>query len=677
MAKKETRKQDRSKDKKKRKKEEKAKKAKKTSPRKRGKSAKKKKTADRKSVRYALGFLIKWGFVAALWGVLLIGGYILWLARDLPNILDSVAFERKTAIVFRADNGEEIARYGEMRGNAVTIDDLPDHLVNAVLAIEDRRFYVHSGVDPLGIARAMLTNLREGGIVQGGSTISQQLAKNLFLSHDRTFRRKIREAMLALWLERHLTKDEILSAYLNRVYLGSGAYGVDAAAHLYFSKPATALTLRESATLAGMLKAPSRYNPRNNPDLAAARADVVLEAMVDAGFLARADKQHNPRYPNVLERQKTAPDENARYFTDWTMEQIQDLIGTPDEDLQVRTTLDPNIQAAAERALNETLTQYGAARGVSQGAVLVMRPDGAVLAMVGGRSYGRSQFNRATQAHRPPGSAFKPVVYLAALLEGAGPLDMVLDAPITEGAYRPKNFADEYEGDVTLETALARSLNTAAVRVADRAGIANILHTGRQLGIRADLDRNLSLALGSSGVPMLEMATAYATLAARGRAIRPYAVRNILTAEGAPLYHHPEHKTVMRVVPADAAEQITMMLRRTVTDGTGRAAALPGIRAAGKTGTSQDSRDAWFIGYTDRFVAAVWLGNDDNTPMDGVTGGSLPARIWRETIRAAYESPSVPAPGAASGSSGSTALPGLLRRLLGGGDDKNAEKYNP
>ncbi|MCB9989424.1 MAG: PBP1A family penicillin-binding protein [Rhodospirillales bacterium] len=619
------------------------------------KSAKKKKPS-------LLLRLVKALFVLGLWTAIILTLVIAWYATELPSLIDKPQFERKTTIYVEARDGSPLTRYGELHGVSVSVDELPPHLIYAVIATEDRRFYQHHGIDPVGIARAMAANLIKGRVAQGGSTITQQLAKNLFLSHERTLKRKIQEALLALWLEHELTKDEILSAYLNRVYLGSGAYGVDAAARLYFNKPASKLNLYESAMLAGLLKAPTRYSPLNNPELARQRTRTVLAAMNDAGYITEAQAGTSQMLPAPADN--AGMNDQVRYFTDWVTADLNDLIGTPDRNITVTTTLDPDIQKAAEQALANTLNKNGEDRHITQGALIVMTPDGALLAMVGGNDFHASQFNRATQAQRPPGSAFKPIVYLTALEEDWAPDDKILDAPITEGEYRPENFHNEYQGEVTLEYALTHSLNTPTVRLMKQIGIGNTIQTARALGIDAKLNRDLSLALGSSGIPLLEMVTAYAVLANDGYKAAPYAITKIEDENGMLIYQRPDRSREKRVVKGTAVRDLTDMLENVIREGTGRRAALPGISAAGKTGTSQDFRDAWFIGYTDRFVAGVWLGNDDNSPMNGVGGGGLPAQIWQETMHAAYKKEESYKPAPSSPVKSSDDFSEFLRRIM-------------
>jgi penicillin-binding protein 1A len=615
--------------------------------------------------------LAKWSFILAIWGTLFLSAIVLWYAKDLPDITQGATFERRNSIIVKSSDGEVLARYGESKGQNLNVKNMPDYLVQAVLATEDRNFYHHFGISPLGIARAMSINLMKGRFVQGGSTITQQLAKNLFLTHDRKVTRKIKEAILAVWLEQELTKDEILSAYMNRVYLGSGTYGFDAAARLYFGKSAADVNLHEAAILAGLLKAPSRYSPHNDLDLAKERAQVVLGAMIDAGYIKKSDmtgsnmKLHLPN--NTSQKGK-----NVRYFTDWVIEGIDDLVGRPDMDLVIETTLSSGLQNHAQDVLVNSIDTAPKEYFVSQGAILAMRPDGAIITMIGGYDFGQSQFNRATLAKRPPGSSFKPFVYLTALAQGWEPNDIIIDAPITSGSYRPKNFANKYYGEVTLEQALTKSMNTAAVRLAKDVGIGNVAKTARTLGVLEGLNKDLSLALGSSGIPMLQLATAYATIANGGYRVYPYAIDRITNGEdGRMLYQRKTPKSYQRIFNGDNIADLTRMMQTVVNEGTGRAAKLP-YPAAGKTGTSQDNRDAWFTGFTNNVICTVWLGNDDNSPMRKITGGGAPAQIWRSVVAKAHpEQPNLNFPKNDSSEDG---FSGLLGRLISGGSSNSSIK---
>lgn len=579
----------------------------------------------------------KWMFVLGLWAALILGLTLAWFARELPDITEQMIFERRPTITIMANDGSIIDRYGDIKGETVTVKDLPPHVAQAILATEDRRFYYHFGIDPLGIIRAFGVNIVRGGFVQGGSTITQQLAKNLFLSRDRTLKRKIQEAMLAVWLETKLTKDEILSAYLNRVYLGSGAYGIDAAARVYFNKSAKELTIRESATIAGLLKAPSRYSPSSNPSLSAQRTRVVLAAMYDAGYLDEKEFKKLDKLPPSPPRKPSSGD-TIRYFTDYIVSQVEGVIGLPEEDIIVETTLDKDIQAQAEASVTKAILTYGDQYKVSQGAALVMGLDGAIVGMVGGRDYGLSEYNRATNALRSPGSSFKPIVYLSALEHGWNPNSLITDAPISINGYTPKNYGGEYYGEITLTEALTRSLNTVSVQLMQDVGPNDVIGLARRLGITAELEPNLSLALGASGVPMIEMTTAYATLGRGGVAVEPFAIVNIKDTKGETLFEQPKERAARQVVPRGYVYQLTGMMQNVVRYGTGQAAQGP-YMAAGKTGTSQEFRDAWFIGFTNTYAAAVWVGNDDNSPMKRVTGGMIPAGVWRDIMTTASSKP--------------------------------------
>lgn len=574
-----------------------------------------------------LRFATKWIFVLSIWIGIAVAGLVAYYAQELPDITKEASFDRKRAIIVKAADGSIAGRYGEIVGNKITVADIPPHLVQAVLSIEDRRFYHHFGLDPLGLARAMFVNVKEGRVAQGGSTITQQLAKNLFLSQERTYKRKIQEAMLAFWLEYELSKDEILSAYLNRVYLGSGVYGVDAAAKLYFKVPVEELTLRECATLAGLLKAPSRYSPLANPGLSKQRTEIVLQAMVDAGYITEAQASGDRSVP-PKPTQKPSDAMADRYYTDWIVDSLDELIGTPQEDLIVETTLNPKVQKYVQDAISASIEKNGAERHITQGSMIVMRPNGAVVALIGGRNYSESQFNRATQAKRQPGSSFKPLVYLTALEHGWDPQSLVIDEPIERGRYRPKNFGNKYYGEITLEEALTYSLNTVSYQLTKDVGPEAVIYTARRAGITADLQPDLSLALGSYGVSLLEMANAYATIANGGYEVEPYGITKITSKDTGELYYQrPPRRAMKRVFAPHDIQNLTSMMNSVMTYGTGQAARIS-VPAAGKTGTSQESRDALFMGFTRELVGVVWLGNDDNTPMKHVTGGSFPAQIW-------------------------------------------------
>jgi penicillin-binding protein 1A len=553
---------------------------------------------------------------------------LLVFAWDLPRPDGVPAATRRPSVTLLAADGSMLATQGDLYGQVVRLRDLPAHLPAALMAVEDRRFRHHFGFDPIGMARAALANWRAGEVVQGGSTLTQQLAKNLFLTPERSFRRKVQEALLALWLERRFSKDQLLEIYLNRVYLGAGAYGVDAAARLFFGIPARQLALWQSALLAGLPKAPSRLNPRFSPDLAVSRASEVLEAMVDHGAItqAQADVElSRMRLPPPTARQ-------AGWFADWALEDLAEAF-PGNADLTLRATLDTRLQALVEARLEALLAGPGARAAVGQGAVVVLdAATGAVRAMAGGRDYRASQFNRATSARRQPGSAFKPVFFLAALERGQSPGDAVADGPLTLGGWSPGNGGWRPRGEITLEDALAHSVNTAAVRVLLRAGGAQgAMEMAARLGIAGRFPKDASLALGTGEVTLIDLVAGYAAIANGGLRVVPHGIIGGSAAGRAVAMPRVAPQRV--VVPAHAAA-MRRMLEAVVTRGSGRAAAIPGRAVAGKTGTTQDSRDAWFVGMAGRQVIGVWLGNDDARPMQDVHGGTLPARLFREVAAA-------------------------------------------
>jgi len=573
--------------------------------------------------------VLKWGFVAAIWLAVAAGAFVVWLALELPDMARLVQPVRGPSIVVTASDGTELVRIGGLIGHSLEFEAIDPDLVAAVLAVEDRRFFSHEGVDVVALGRAFMANLMAGRVVQGGSTITQQLAKNLFLGPERTFTRKARELVLAFRLEHAFTKREILALYLNRVYFGAGAWGVDAAARRYFSRSAGDLSLAEAAMLAGLLRAPSRYAPTGDLEAARARANVVLGAMIDAGFATAAAAAEAALHPAEL-KVPPAAGTGVRYFADWVLEDLGGYVGADAGDVVVVTTLDARIQKAAEAAVADELAANGAESRIGQGALVVLAPDGAVLAMVGGRDYQESQFNRATQALRQPGSAFKPFVFAAGLEAGLTRASRFHDAPIAIGGFAPRNYNDEYFGEVTLDEALARSLNSVAVQVAYRAGIDRVIDVARRLGIAQPLSRDLSLALGSSEVTLIELTAAYAVLANDGRAVLPYGIAEVRDPRGEVLYRR-RGSGAGAVLDAGTRADLVAMLGGVIDFGTGRAAAVP-WPVAGKTGTSEDYRDAWFIGFTRDAIAGVWLGNDDGAAMRRVTGGGAPARIFARVM---------------------------------------------
>ncbi|BCW86886.1 Biosynthetic peptidoglycan transglycosylase [Alphaproteobacteria bacterium SO-S41] len=579
--------------------------------------------------------IFKFVFATATLGAMCLAMLVAYYASGLPPTDQLFGVKGTPSITVLDIDGKVIATRGAGVGSIVPVGEMSPYLPKAVMAIEDRRFYDHFGLDLWGTTRALFANFEAGRVVQGGSTITQQLAKNLFLTPERTFERKMEEALLAIWLEMKYSKDEILTLYLNRVYFGAGTYGVEAASRRYFNKSARDLTLKEAAILAGLLKAPSRLAPTKDAEAAEDRAQVVLNSMVEAGFISEADrKDADKARPNVM---VTRSSPGADYFADWVLEQVPGFIGGPPEgDIVVETTLDLSMQQAAETAVSDALAAKGDKLKIGQGAFVAMTTDGAIKAMVGGRSYAESQFNRAVQAQRPPGSAFKPFVFLAALEAGYTPESIVLDAPISLKKWNPGNYKHKYEGEVTLTRALSRSLNSVAIRLIVSVGPKEAAAVAKRLGVLSPLMAQPALALGTSEVNLLELTSAYAPFANGGMTAMPHGIVKIRSREGRTLYERQGSGPMEAVAPVFAAE-MTYMMRETVLAGTAKRARLADRDAAGKTGTGQSFRDAWFVGYTRDMVAGVWVGNDDNAAMKDVTGGSVPAEIWAAFMGAVAE----------------------------------------
>jgi penicillin-binding protein 1A len=563
--------------------------------------------------RRVLFWLLRWGFIASVWAMLAVAVTVLWYARDLPRPESALDAARRPSLTLQDRSGHVIATFGDLVGEPLRLKDFAPALPAAVVAVEDRRFWHHFGLDPVGLLRAAWVNVTAGRVVQGGSTLTQQVAKTLFLTNARTTKRKVQELLLTLWLERHFSKKEILEIYLNRVYLGSGAWGMDAAAKMYFGVSARRVTLPQAAVLAGLPRAPSRFNPRVNPGAALARGKDVLGTMVDSGVIT-AEQAATAAGQIVFPPSPVAPG----WFADWIADQSQSLLA-PDTDAVLRTTLDSRWQAVAERNLSAMLDGPGAAAVVSEGAVVIVdTATGAVRAMVGGRNFRSSPFNRAVLARRQPGSAFKPFVWLTALDAGMTPDDTVLDGPIRIGTWSPSNFEHRYMGEVTLEEALAQSINTASVRILMRSGGPKaVAATAARMGIADKMPKDASLALGTGEVGLLELTAAYAPFFNGGNRVVPFGL------DKTPHQGEP-------VISAGEAAMMARMLGAVVSRGTGRAAAVPGRVVAGKTGTTQDFKDAWFIGCVKGVLIGIWLGNDDNLPMKGVMGGGLPARLFHD-----------------------------------------------
>ncbi len=628
--------------------------------------------AIRRVALFLFGFALRIGLAVALIGV----GAVVLTYEQLPDPADLVDGRERGSVTLLDRHGDVFAWRGEQYGGEIGPGDVSPWLVEAILAAEDRRFRDHWGVDPRGLLRAAIANARAGRIVQGGSTITQQVAKNVFLSHERSVERKLKEIPMAIAMEIKYDKETILSLYLNRVYLGAGTYGFEAASQRYFGKSAAFLDPAEAAMLAGLLKAPSRFSPTNDIAAAQARAEIVLGAMEETGALS----------PDAAARARAAParlsDAAARrvgaQFADWVMEAGPGyLTDATREDVTIRTTFDPRAQAAAEAALSAVFREKVRPGSKAQAAIVVMSPDGAVRAVVGGRDGRAGGFNRATQAMRQTGSAFKPVVYAAALEAGWSPSDRILDAPLTLGGWSPENYGGTYLGETTLTRALADSANTAAVRLSERVGRERVRALARRLGITTPIAPGPALALGVSEATLVEMTGVYAAFASGGFDGAPWGIREIrVRGDDGPLMKGGGPRR--RVLDHRVAGRMTAMLEAVVREGTGRRAALPGRPAAGKTGTTQAARDAWFVGFTADWVAGVWMGYDDNTPLTGVTGGGLPAEIWRETMLRLHDgAPARPLPvwrdrapteavaAAPSGEDDATLIGGVVDRLLG------------
>lgn len=582
--------------------------------------------------------ILKWIFVSCLWAVLLGAGIFLWFSADLPD-LDSLGYLSRRPHVQVVDiRGDLIASYGDFFSQPVDAKQLPKHLIQALLAIEDRRFFVHWGVDPVGIARAFMSNFKAGRVVQGGSTLSQQLAKSLlqdtkrFDYRDRSLARKIMELILALQIEQRFTKNQILSMHLNRVYMGSGTWGVDAAAMRYFDKHATELNLYESAVLMGLLQAPSLYSPLRNQARSESRAQIVLQAMVEAKFITPQEADAAMALPTPVTSNQG--NQSGRYFADWVMDEVYQVLPGNRDDLTVLSTLDLRVQKMAERQTLRVMKNHGVVRQAEQMALVCMNPEGAVLSMIGGMDYAKSSFNRATKALRQPGSAFKYFVYLAALKAGWTPRSRMDDRPITFGRWTASNYLYKATGSISLQQAFARSVNSVAIRLAARVGIGRVIRMARMLGVDTEIPahaRNYTLALGTAGITLLEMTAAMGTIIHDGCVVHPYGIARIKNSKGKELY-------VRMSAPKDpvlepkVVQDMAAMLKQVCATGSGKRSYFDGPTIMGKTGTSNTGkldRDLWFVGMTPQYVTGVWTGCDNEKGMIPCTPGSPPIFLWR------------------------------------------------
>ena len=576
---------------------------------------------------------IKWLVMLTIWGAVFAMLMAVWFGYDLPDGNKLLQITRKPGITIVDRKGGLISTHGDIYGRPVEATQLPTYVPGAILAIEDRRFYKHFGVDIIGILRAAWVNLQAHRTVQGGSTITQQLAKNFLLSEkmythtDKSLRRKVQEVLLSVWLEHKFTKEQILSMYLNRVYLGSGVYGIEAAALKYFHKHARNLNLYESAVIAGLLKAPSKYSPTSSPKNADERAQIVLDAMLDAGFITAAQRSSvKPSIDSMTRAHQKM--QTGQYFADWVMDVIPDLIGEIDRDIIVVTTYDPQMQIVAEQSASSILNENKQIKNVSQLALISMTYDGAVRAMVGGIDHDLSKFNRATQAKRQAGSSFKTFVFLAGLENGMDPDTMIPDGPIKIGKWQPKNYHWESRGEISLSTAFAYSVNTVAVRIAQTVGKKRIAEIAHRLGITTPIQNDLSIALGTADVSLIELTGAFTSMSNGGVCVDPYGVVQIRDRQGNVLYQHKSCNE--EVINPTTASYIKQLLISVGDYGYGRTGRIEGTYG-GKTGTSQDYHDAWYVGFSDKhqLVTGVWFGNDDQKPMKKVTGGTLPLKLWQ------------------------------------------------
>jgi penicillin-binding protein 1A len=560
-----------------------------------------------------------------------------WFAPSIDLSKDLYAINRPIAFTFLDADGKVVGHRGAIVGDRLKLKDMPAYLPAAFIAMEDRNFYSHNGIDPQGLLRATIMNIRAGHIVAGGSTITQQTAKILYTQQERTFTRALSVLLRTAALEKALSKDEILQLYLNRIYLGSGAYGVDGAARVYFGKSARELTLSEAAMLATLTRAPSVFSPRRDLPRAQERAKIVLRTMVETGAITPAQADDAIAHPAVVADHMTTDARN--FFLDTAADEALKLVDPtggafPTADLVVYTTLEPKLQEAARKALSNTLRTRGKKVHASEGAVVVMKPDGAVSALIGGTDYDASVFNRATQARRQPGSSFKPFVYLAAIENGISPWDVRDDGPVDIDGWSPTNYGGRSYGTITLASALAHSVNTITASLAQEVGVTTVVEAAQRCGITSPLEANASLALGTSEVTPIEMATAYATFASGGYRVAPYFVTRVDSNNGRTLFQRKPPEPV-RVIASHVDRDLTEMLYGVMTEGTGVGVQIPGHEAAGKTGTTQDYHDAWFVGFTTDYVAAVWIGNDDSSPMKNVTGATLPGTVWKAVMTAA------------------------------------------
>lgn len=590
------------------------------------KSIKAKRKNSRKKSKGNNRFWLKFFLILFLIVSIICGGYIFYCWITLPDISKAIERTRLPATTILTESGQEIESYGGVYSEIVYAEDLPSYVRDAVISTEDRRFYSHFGFDFVSFGRAMVVNLIHRRYVQGGSTITQQVSKNLFLTPEKNIKRKVQELLMAFWLEKKFTKNQILTLYLNRVYMGAGTYGIEAASQKFFHKSSHDINMMEASILAGLLKAPARYNPISSKKRAVERATVVLQNMVDNRKITEKQKILALKMPIGNNKYNF---DGGKYFADWVYNEVNAYIGERDIDINVYTTLDGKLQKAAETILQQAVAANHK-NNVTNGAIVVIDNSGAVKAMVGGISYRNSQFNRAVQALRQPGSSFKTFVYLAALEDGFEPDDTIEDKPIAIGKWKPENYDKKYYGKVSVKDAFRRSLNLATIDLSNRISKQKIIELAHKMGISTPINNAPSMPLGSFEVKIIDMAVAYSTIANGGFANWPYSINEIYSKDGYKIYERTSDEK-NKIISDEAIENITSMLQSVIENGTGKKARLP-FFAAGKTGTSQDYRDAWFAGFSRGYTAVVWVGNDNNSPMKNISGGTLPAEIWKKLM---------------------------------------------
>lgn len=585
-----------------------------------------------KNQKLRMPLLIKYSLILGAWVTTFFFAYLLYVFHDLPNVDTLQKIERKNKVTMLDNKGDVLAVYGDMYGTYVNYYEIPRNLINAVVATEDRKFFDHFGIDVSGIFRAAFANFRAGRTVQGGSTITQQLAKIVFLSSERKFSRKLKEALLALEIEKHYSKQEIITIYLNKAYMGSGIFGVSAAAKYYFAKNVQDLNLYESAIIAGLLKSPSKFSPKNNKDLSGNRAYQILLNMEEAGFINSAQLKEAQNASVILDT-KLLGSVRKDYFTNWVYDQMSQYIN-PEEarNFIVKTTFDTNIQSLAKREFKKQIAIAQETRNTRQGAVLIMDYNGNIVSMIGGDNFFQSNFNRAAQAYRQAGSLFKTFVFTAAMESGLTPQDIIEDRPLNYKGWSPQNFDKKFYGKITLEESFRRSLNTVPVRLMAKVGVPTVIKTAKKMGIKSEIDSNLSSALGTSSSNLIELTAAHGVIANGGYTMNPHVIEYIKNSDTDQILYSEPKITPERVLTPQAAEKMQYLLRSVVVDGSAKKA-LSHFKISGKTGTSQDFRDAWFIGYTNKYIIGVWFGNDDYSPTKNVSGGTLPTILARDIFR--------------------------------------------